>query len=255
LKSRRPLIALFLLPAAAFGVDFTFEIPPLPVTVEIGSQRVSLMVAGDLSASPTQPSASDQSFNLNMRADLGDLQTHLTPLLQSEINRSERCGERISVQNATLTPAEPAAHLAVQLHFEKWICIKAIGDSAKKLLAADGTVNVVMTPRLEETASGKAVRLDADIGTIEAGGPLGELLRSGTVGTVLRDKIRDAFLKAIQKSTDLDGVMPAEAKRFVSLQSITFVDGGFGRLALDITGQLKVSGEQVSTVLEQFGNR
>jgi hypothetical protein len=99
------------------------------------------------------------------------------------------------------------------------------------------------------------VRLDADIDTIEADGPLGDLLRSGSVGPALRDKIREALQKAVRRSTDFEGVMPSEAKRFVAIQTIAFADAGFGRLALDLAGQLKVPGQQVSSVLDQFSNR
>ena len=248
---------MFVLPAVAWGVDFTFEIPPVPASVDIGGQHIALTVSGELSASPDSPGGRDQSFNLNLRADLGDLQTHLTSLLQTELNKPDRCGERIAVQHASLAPATPRGNLAVQLHIEKWICVKALGQNdAKKLVGGDATVHVFLTPYLEksETAA-QTVRLEAEIDTIDADGPLGELLRSGSIGTALRDKIREEILKAIHKAVDLEGVMPSETKRFLTLQTIVFADAGFGRLALELAGRLMVPGEQVSSVLEQFGNR
>jgi hypothetical protein len=36
---------------------------------------------------------------------------------------------------------------------------------------------------------------------------------------------------------------------------VAFADGGSGRLALNLIGQLAVPGAQVSAVLEQFRNR
>jgi hypothetical protein len=71
------------------------------------------------------------------------------------------------------------------------------------------------------------VRLDAEIGNIDADGSLGEVLRSGSVGA---------------------------ARPFVTIQSAAFADGGNGRLALNLAGQLLVPGPQVSSVLEQFRN-
>ncbi len=252
---RRAWFVLFLLPAAAFCVDFTFEIPPVPAAVDIGAQHVAITVAGEVSASPGAPGAGDQTFPLNLRADLGELQSQLTPLVQAELNRSERCGERVSIQSATLAPAADAADLAVHLHFEKWICIAAEGNAPKKLLGSDATVHVIVNPVLEKSAGGEqAVKIDARIGGIEADGPLGEMLRSGPVGSAVRDKMRDALLKVLQRSTSLDGVIKAETRRFVAIQKLVFVDAGFGRLALDMTGRLQVPGESVSTVLEQFGN-
>lgn len=258
----RVWLILAVLPVAAFGVDFTFEIPPVPVSVDIAGQDVALTISGEVIASPEKPGERDQSFRLNLRADLGALQARLTPLLQAELNKPDRCGERISVQNATLVPATPAGHMAVQLHFEKWVCIKALGqESAKKLVGGDATIQVILTPRVESNATpdrtdaGQAVRLDAEIGAIDADGPLGELLRSGSVGPALRDRIRDALQKAMQKSTDLEGVVPAQARRFVTIQTIAFGDRGSGRLELDLAGRLRVPGDQVSSLLEQLGNR
>ena len=201
-----------------------------------------------------------QTFPLNLRADLGELQTHLTPLVQQELNRSEKCGERVSIQSATIVPAPAAAagaaDLALNVHFERWICIAAEGNTPKKLLGSDATVHVIVSPVLEKSAGGEqVVKVDARIGGIEADGPLGEMLRSGPVGNTVRDKMSEALLKVLQRSTDLDGVMKPETRRFVTIQKIAFVDAGFGRLALDMAGRLQVPGESVSTVLEQFGNR
>jgi hypothetical protein len=252
---RRAWIILFALPAVAFCVDFTFEIPPVPAAVDIGAQHVGITVSGEVSATPGPPGAGDQTFPLNLRADLGGLQSQLTPLAQQELNHSERCGERLSIQSATLVPAPApaagAADLALHLHFEKWICITAEGDTPKKLLANDATFHVMMNPVLEKSA----VKIDARIGGVEAVGPLGELLRSGTVGSTLREKMREALGKVLQRSTDLDGVMTPQTRRFVAIQKIAFVDAGFGRLALNMAGRLQVPGESVAAVLEQFGNR
>jgi hypothetical protein len=253
-------MVVFLLPAMAFGVDFTFEIPPVPSAVDIGSQHVGIVVSGEVSASPGAPGPGEQTFPLNLRADLGELQSHLTPLVQQELNRSEKCAERVSIQSATIIPAPApsagSADLAVNLHFEKWICIAAEGNAPKKLLGSDATVHVIVGPVLEKSAGGEqAVKVDARIGRIEADGPLGEMLRSGPVGSTVRDKMSEALLKVLQRSTDLDGVMKPETRRFVAIQKIAFVDAGFGRLALDMAGRLQVPGESVAAVLEQFGNR
>ena len=159
---------------------------------------------------------------LALSADLSDFQNHLTPLLQAELNQSNRCGERISIENA------------------------------KKLLAGNGTVQVQLTPGLEE---GNAVRLDANITDIQADGPLGDVLRSEPLGTALRDKIREAMLKAIRNSTDLQAVVPAQAQPFVTLQSVAFSGPGAGRVALNLNGRLRIPRDQAAAILEQFRAR
>lgn len=259
---RQTLIALAATAAVAFAVEFTFEIPPVPVSLDLAGQQITLTVSGLVSGSPAPPGPGDQTFKVKLLADLGDFQGHLTSILQTELNKSDHCGERLSIRNATLTPDSPAGLLAVQLHFEKWICIRALGpDSAKKLVGGDATVRMKLTPRIDDAASDKTVatrqtiRLDAEILNIDAEGKLGEILRSGTVGPALREKIRESLLAAVQKSTQLDGVIPAEAQRFVTLQTIAFGDRGNGRLKLDFAGRMQLPGEQIASVLDQLGNR
>ena len=250
---QRGSILLAMLAATAFCADFTFDIPAVPVSLNIAGQPVEIGITGTIFGSEPKRGEAEQPFNLSLRANLADFQNHLTPLLQAELNQSNRCGERIAVENATLVPVAPAGRLTVQLHFEKWACFKALGkENAKKLLAGDGTVQVLLTPRLEES---NAIRLDAEVGKIDADGPLGDLLRAGSLGAALRDKIRESLLKAIEKSADLEVVVPAQARPFVAIQSIAFGDGGSGSLVLNLAGRLSIPPAQVSSILDQFRNR
>jgi hypothetical protein len=236
-------VILAALPAIAFSADLAFEIPPVPVSVDLAGQPVRLVVSGDIAGPP---------YRLNLHADLADLQAHMTPLLQAELNKSDRCGERISVETATIVPAAPSARLTVQLHFEKWACIKAFGkENAKRLVGGNGVVETILTPRMEDGA----VRLDAAVGKIDADGSLGELLHSGSLGDALRDKIREALLKAIRKSTDLSVLVPEPARQYVNVQSISFSDREGGRLGLRVTAQLRTPDGQVAPLLDQFRNR
>jgi hypothetical protein len=223
-----------------------FDIPPVPVSLNVAGQPVAIVVSGNVSGAAEQPLA------LNLHADLSELQSHMTPLLQAELNQSNRCGERISVEKATLVPAVPAGRMTVQLHFEKWACLKAFGkENAKRLVGGNGSVQVLLTPRVQD---GNTVSLDAEIGNIEADGSVGELLHSD-YGATLRDKIRQALLKAIEKSASLEAVVPAQAQPFVTIQSVEFAERGTGILVLNLSGRLKVPGAQVATVLEQFHNK
>jgi hypothetical protein len=252
-----PILVLSLaavsLPAAALSADPAFEIPPVATSVNIAGQSVAIVVSGSVSGAAAGSSQVEQPLNLSLRADLADFQNHLTPLLQAELNQSNRCGERISVEKATLVPAAPAGRLTVQLHFEKWACFKAFGkENTKRLVGGNGAVEVVLTPRVDR---GNTVRLDAEIGNIDADGSLGEMLRSGSFGPALRDKIRETLLNAIQKSADLQVVIPPQAQPFVAIQSVAFGDAGAGRLALNLTGRLTVPGPGISSVLEQLRNK
>ena len=235
----------FLLAAlpAALAADVALNVPPVPVTVNIGGQPVALIVSGALAGPP---------YRLDMQADLADLQLNLTSVMQGQLAKSDKCGERISIQNATLVPAAPAARLTVQLHFEQWACIKALGkENAKRLVGGDGSVETVLTPRVEANT----VRLDAEVGKIQANGSLGDLLKSGALGNTLRDKIHDAILKAVQKATDLTTLVPEEARPFVNVESMAFEDEGKKRLAIRVKAQLDVPQAELATVLDRFRNR
>jgi hypothetical protein len=236
------------LPLAALGADLSFEIPAVPVSLNVAGQPVTITISGDVSGAPEQP------LQLNLRADLTDLQSHMTPLLQAELNQSNRCGERISVERATLVPAAPAGRMTVQLHFEKWACLKAFGkENATRLVGGNGTVQVLLTPRLGEGET-QTIRLDAEVGDIDADGSLGQMLHSD-YGNTLRDKIRESLMKALEKSSGLEAVVPAQARPFVTLQSVEFAERGTGILTLNLAGRVMVPREQVSSVLEEFGGK
>lgn len=247
-------ILLTVLPLPVQAAGLTFDIPPLRTSLNVSGQPIGLIVSGVVSESPATRAEGARTFEVNLRADLRDLQDHMTLLLQSELNQSNRCGERLSVQQAEIVPAAPSARLAVRVHFEKWACLKAFGkENAKRLVGGEGTVHMILTPAVEP---GGAVRLDAEVARIDADGSLGELLRSGSVGAELREKIRDSILKAVQRSTDLGNVLPAQAQPFVTIRSVAFGESGDtgGRLTLQIAGSLLVPAQQVASMLAHLSS-
>ena len=231
--------------AAAVAID----IPPVQVPLNLQGQQVVVTVAGRISESPgvSVDNKESQTYNLDLHADLGDLQDHATPILQAELNQSNKCGERIEIQNATLAPAAPGARLTVKLHFEKWACFKALGkENAKRLVGGDGSVAVILTPNVEQNG----VHLDVSGGDIEADGALGDLLRSGQLGDALRAKLRDELVKAVQKAVDVNAMIPEQVRQFVTIQTAVFAAGPNGRLELQtsgrFTGPLSLSGFKLS---------
>lgn len=107
-----------------------------------------------------------------------------------------------------------------------------------------------LTPRLE---GGSAVRLDAVMGEIQVDGSLGEFLKSGTLGDALRDKIRESLTFAVQKSSNLEEVLPAQVQPLAILGSVRFSDPGAGAAGeLNVDGSLALSGEQARALTRQF---
>jgi hypothetical protein len=120
-------------------------------------------------------------LRLQLSADLSDLQQNITDVLSAELNKDDRCGVRIAVQHATLTPAPPASLAAIQLHYERWGCAKVFGkEQTKRLVGGNAVMQLKLVPAIERDNS--ELRLVPEVGPIEADGSLGELLRSGTLG-------------------------------------------------------------------------
>jgi len=101
-------------------------------------------------------------------------------------------------------------------------------------------VEVNLTPSFGENR----ITLAAQVRKIDADGSLGELLRSGSLGDSIRDKIAASVESAIQKSANLKSTLPAELENLAAIQTVQFADGGAGRLWLTISGEVRLSAEQ-----------
>jgi len=99
--------------------DLVLKIPPVNAGFEVKGQAVKITAWGAVSSGLPGP------FKLALTADLSDLQDNIGALLASQLNRSDRCGERLSVERAALAPASPAAVLTARVHCERWACVKA----------------------------------------------------------------------------------------------------------------------------------
>ncbi len=94
------VVLIFALPGRT--EDLTLQIPPVKTSLDVKGQAIQITAWGTVS-----PSAADR-FKLALTADLGELQVSITAVLAAELNRSDRCGERLEVQ---LTPHWPRALL------------------------------------------------------------------------------------------------------------------------------------------------
>src|SRR5208283_117937 len=124
----------------------------------------------------------------------------------SQLNKSERCGERIEIQHATLNPSEPASVVTAQLHYERWACTKMFGkEAAHRLVGGNAVVQLKLTPEVDDS---RTVRLQPELGPIQADGSLGELLRAGPFEQMLREKISHSLTSATEKGTNFSETLP-----------------------------------------------
>jgi hypothetical protein len=217
-------------------------IPPVKATIDFEKQPVEITVWGTVTAAPSG------SFALALTVDLGDLQQHLTPVLSAEINRSDQCGERLSVERVVLAPNAPASILTANVNYERYTCVKALGkQTVKRLVGGHGVIEVSLTPSVAENN----ISLGAQVRKIDADGSLGEVLRSGEVGDSIREEISDSIESAIQKVADLKAALPAAVESAVIIKTVQFADGGAGRLWLTIAGEVHLSAEQLRRAVGQ----
>lgn len=97
-----------------------------------------------------------------------------------------------------------------------------------------------LTPSVAENRivlAGQVRKLDAD-------GSLGELLRSGSLGDSIRQKIAASIESAIQKAANLKSALPAGMESAAAIHTVAFANGSACRIWLSIEGELRLSAEQ-----------
>lgn len=246
------LIMFLNVPLPARLQSVTFKIPPVKIPLSIKDQPVSITASGALVW--TAKDRNMNVLNLELDADLSDLQQNMTALMSSELDKSDRCADRIEIQNATLTPIEPASRAVVQLHYERWACVKVFHkEEAKRVLGGNAQIQMKLTPAIEENNT--ELRLVPEVESIEADHSLGELLRSGEVGNMVREKIRKAILNAMQKGTNLAATLPPAAQGYATIQKAEFKATPAGGLMVVLGGQVRITDEQVQELSKQLKER
>lgn len=225
----------------ALAQDLTFSIPPVRTSITAGGQPLTIVSTGVISGNR-------QNVKIRLSTDLSDLQDHLTDLLGAQLNRSDRCGERLTVEHAAIAPAPPAAALTASVHYEKWTCIKALGKQVtKRIIGGNAIIPVKLTPLVSED---REVKLSGEVGQIQADGSLGEALRSGSFGETLEEKIRTSVLAALNKAASLHAALPEGLVGIAKIQRAVFGDSGAGHLSFELAGEVAVPFDQIQAVLE-----
>jgi hypothetical protein len=238
------LLAAACLAQAPTG-DPTLKIPPVKVSVNFEKQPVEITLWGTVTPAPSGV------FAVALTVDLGDFQEHLTPVLGAQLNKSDRCGDRLSMEHAMISPSAPSGVLTANVNFERYACVKAFGKQiAKRMVGGHGVVEVNLTPSVEEND----IAIAAEVRKVDADGSLGEVLRSGSFGDSLREKIAGSVESAIQKSADLKSALPAKLDSAITIETVQFADGGAGRLWLTIAGEVRLTAEQLRGVAKELAH-
>ena len=227
------------------SAGLTFHIAPVRNSINFKSQPVTIVTSGMIS----QGSAGQNVFAVTLTEDVFDLQQNITEVLRAQLDKSDRCGERVAIQDATLTPAQPASIVATRLHFERWACF---GRDNNEMAEGDGTLEVKLTPEVDETGT---LRIKPLISRIDAEGLLGELLRSGSLGSDLRDKIAEAILSAVGQGGDFKLLLPPAAQGSAALHHARFQSTGAGALTVVLDAEIKVPSDKATSLVSELKQR
>ena len=231
-------IAALIVTVVCLAQTDTLKLPPVRTSIALEGQPVAITVWGAVSPA-----------HLSATVDLGDFQGHLTPILAAQLNRSDKCGERLSVEKATLAPS---GLLTANVHYEHFACAKAFGkEITKRLVGGDAVVEVNLTPSVADNH----IAMDAEVRKIDADGSLGEALHSGSFGDSIRQKISANIESSVRKSADLKSALPAGVESVLTLRKVQFADGGSGRLWLAIDGELHLAPEQFQGLTKEMAHR
>lgn len=233
------------------GQNLALSLPSVKSTIDVVGQSISIPASGAVSL--TSAADGRKLFGLRVVADLTDLQQNITDAFRSLLNRSPVCGERVEIHQVTLAPLAPASLVVVPLHYERWICPRALGsETPTELASGEGTIEIKLTLSIEQNTR---LVLLPEISHVNGSGLLRESLLSGPLGAELRDKITASLLPVILKGADLKTTLPPAAQESAVIQKAQFQDAGAGRLNLVLEGQLQLSDEQTRQFTAQLQQR
>jgi hypothetical protein len=245
------LLAAQMLAAAAGAANFTFRTGPRKISLRIGNRPVLVTASGSVVASPR--AHDDYLLTLRLDADLSDIQEHMTGLMRSQLDKSEPCGDRITIDRAALIPAEPSVRAVIQLNYQRYACVKLFGKRrAEKLIGGNGIVQMRFTPSVEDQ---RTLRLVPQVEMIQASGSLGKLLRSGSMGASVREKVSRALLSAMQRGADPQVTLPPALQNIAAINEAQFDNEGAGRLGFVLAGQVVISSQQIQLIENKLRGR
>jgi hypothetical protein len=223
------------------NANFAYNLLPVKNSLNVANQPMAIITSGVVSKGVEK--GDPNTFAVELTTDLSDLQLTIADVLRAELNKSDRCGERIAIQTVALNPQQPASLAEVQLHFERWACFGR--DTMNEMAEGNGTIEVKMTPAVGQDGT---FQLTAQIGRIDAEGLVGELLRSGSLGETVRDKVAGSILSILHQGVDFKSVLPPGARSYATLQRAQFQGTGSGKLLVVLDGEIRVSDDKLAAL-------
>ena len=216
--------------------------------VRVQNLTIPVTVSGSLSQISAQ--GSQRIFKLELIADLTELQQNITNLLRTQLDSSETCGQRVAIQQASLTPRlrEPAGRAVALRTLDVSPQLRSTGfhrtgrERSNHRDQADAAI---------EKRSRTLWRL-APLWPHRCFGMLSEVLHSGALGEDLQDRAAQSVLSAGRAGMDFETALPPAVRNSATIQSARFRDLGVGGLSVVLDGQVEISNEQADQLASQL---
>lgn len=226
----------------------SFALAPVKRPVNFPNHPIAITTSGVITKAAAESGQS--TFKLELTEDLSDLQQDITGVLRVELDQSDPCGEHVAIQSATLASHLQASVVVVQLHYERWACLGR--QTINELVEGNGTLEVKLTPSVADDGS---LHLLPEIGRVDAETRVGDLLRSGSLGEMLRDKITATVLSALRQGGDFKMMLPPAAQGSTTLRHAQFESTGSGRLLVQLEGDIRIPEDKASVLLRELQAR
>jgi hypothetical protein len=233
--------------AVSGSMDSAFNLPPVKNSVNFGSQPIAVTTSEIISQGVAE--GGQETFKVELTADMSDLQQNFTQVLRAQLNKADRCGEQIAIRNAALTPLPPAGLVMVQLHYERWACF---GSAQNEMAEGNGTIELRLTPTVSDDGT---LRLVVEIRRIDAEGMVRELLRSGSLGDAVRDAVMQSLLSTVRQGGDFKATLPPSAQGYATLRRAQFQGTGAGELRAVLDGEIRVPNEKATALTSELKER
>jgi hypothetical protein len=221
--------------------EVAFTIPARKSTIGLGGQAVGITTSAVITRA-----SGDGNYKVEATTDLAGLQENIGAILGALMNKEDRCGERIRVKEATITPETPTAVAMTRLHYERWVCSPGYGGT-REMTEGNATVVMKLTAGVGENGQ---VRVAAEMLQVEAERFFADLLKSGALGAELREKTSAAVTAVV---VNLKTELPAAGE--AAARSARFASPREGELSVVVDGEMRMSDEQAKAFGEQLKQR
>ncbi len=232
------------------GAEVVFRIPAFKTSAQVGGQRIAVSSSSVISRVGAENGAN--IYKIELTQDLSDLQPNITEVLRAQVESFPTCGERVELRNATLALAAPASVVVAQLYVEHWICTRGLGGkTARELAQGTGSVEIRVTPAVE--ANGE-LNMKTEVSRVEGDKFVGDLLKSGTLGEALQEKIASSMVKVIE-SANFKTMLPPAGAASAETKSARFESTAGGSLGAGLDGVMRMSDDQAALLGNQLKER